>query len=184
MWSTYTRKLITEIVMILSHFFLDDQFMGLSGSWSAGSFHHTTKSEPGAGCAVSLAASSLGGSKAEGVSAPEPLSFSSSSEISPASSCRGPASSCVSHDRFGVVFDEDCNDVGWCGMVKFQASCVLLVKAQLDSTTAENMQQREDACRDRGTVTRVREGQGLCVQENGLGLVSERSRYGYGSPLG
>lgn len=175
---------MTDIVMILNHFFLDDQFIGFSGSWSAGSFHHTTNSEPSAGCAFSIVASSLGGSKAEGVSAPDPLSFSSSSEISPASSWRGPASSCVSYERFGVVFDEDCNELGWCGMVKLQALDVLLAKAQLDSTTAENIWQREEACRDRVRVTRVREDRGLCVQENGLGLVSERSRYGYSSPLG
>lgn len=29
---TYTRKLITEMVMILNHFLLDDQFIGFSGS--------------------------------------------------------------------------------------------------------------------------------------------------------
>lgn len=92
--------------MILNHFFLDDQFIGFSGSWSAGSFHHTTNSEPGPGCAVSSVASFLGVNNAEGVLVPDPLSFSSSSEFSPASSCRGPGSGCVIYERLGVVFGE------------------------------------------------------------------------------
>lgn len=52
MYFTYTRKLITEIVRILTHFLFKDQFIGFSGSRFSGSSHQTMSSAPGSGCAA------------------------------------------------------------------------------------------------------------------------------------
>lgn len=142
--STHTRKLITEMVIMFNHFFLEDQFRGFSGSWSAGSFHHTTNSEPGSESPFSPVASSLGGNKAEGVLVPDPRSFSSSSEFSPTSSCRAPVSCCPTYESLVVSSDEDRDDLGWCGIVKIHAVCVLIVKAQLSPAAAESLLQRKE----------------------------------------